>query len=459
MTQAFFFDGQIRRYLLQFTRMLSNFQVEYGLDDDGHPTYLTVPVRYGNASRQAQTIIQQNSANGLPAAPLMTFYISNMKYARDRVQEPYHVSKMHVRQRKYLPEEDDWETTQGNAFTVERQMPVPYNMEISLDIWVTNEMQRHQIFEQLVVLFNPSFEIQSTDNFIDWTSLSVVELMDNNWTSRTIPIGADESIDITTFRFNVPIWIASPARVKKLGVITKIIAGIYDAKGDAVNAITNNDLLLGTRMQITPYGYQILLVGNQMQALKTNARAPTSAGSLGPIDFHPDPVDWKAVIEMYGVLRDGVSVIRLFDDQNNIEISGTVAYHPTDPKILLFTVDEDTIPANTLSPVTAVVDPERSGPGEGLPVATDGQRYLLVGDIGSNQNAVPSAAWGNVVAKTNDIIEFTDNEWVVSFNANSATSTHYVTNITTGIQYRWTGEEWLKSFEGLYEGGMWTLVL
>jgi hypothetical protein len=35
----------------------------------------------------------------------------------------------------------------------------------------------------------------------------------------------------------------------------------------------------------------------------------------------------------------------------------------------------------------------------------------------------------------------------------------YVTNITTSIQYRWTGTEWVKSYEGLYPGGEWSLVL
>ena len=35
----------------------------------------------------------------------------------------------------------------------------------------------------------------------------------------------------------------------------------------------------------------------------------------------------------------------------------------------------------------------------------------------------------------------------------------FVTNITTGLQYRWTGTEWVKSYEGLYPGGEWSLVL
>jgi hypothetical protein len=51
--QMYFFDEQIRRYLLQFTRMVSLFQVEYGRNEQGTKDLIRVPVRYGDASRQA----------------------------------------------------------------------------------------------------------------------------------------------------------------------------------------------------------------------------------------------------------------------------------------------------------------------------------------------------------------------------------------------------------------------
>ena len=89
--QQFFYDGQIRRFLLQFTRIFSNFQVEFGQNLAGvspPDTLYRVPVRYGDSSRNAQTIIQQNSANSMPSTPIMTFYISSLDYDRGRIQEP-----------------------------------------------------------------------------------------------------------------------------------------------------------------------------------------------------------------------------------------------------------------------------------------------------------------------------------------------------------------------------------
>ena len=132
MAQQFFYDEQIRRFLLQFTRIVSNFQIEYGREaNSDQAALLRVPVRYGDASRNAQTIIQENSASSMPSTPLMTFYVSSLDYDRPRMQEPYFVSKVNVRQRTYDQDTETYETTQGNAFTIERLMPVPYKLGIT----------------------------------------------------------------------------------------------------------------------------------------------------------------------------------------------------------------------------------------------------------------------------------------------------------------------------------------
>lgn len=459
----FFYDEQIRRFLLQFARIFSNFQVEYGRNEEGtNHTLIRVPVRYGDSSRQVSTVMQNNSPNFLPSTPMMTFYITSLDYDRPRMQEPYHVSKMNVRQRYYDTNTDTYEVTQGNAFTIERLMPVPYSLTINLDIWTSNTNQKFQLLEQIIPLFNPALEIQSTDNFIDWTSLSVVELESSRWSSKTIPVGTEDPIDITTLTFKIPIWISSPAKVKKLGVVERIVASIYDANGDANLAITDNDLLLGTRQIFTPYNYQVLLIGNKLQVLRPQQVVDQSNNSLDPADSPASNLMWHAVIGAFGVLREGVSLIKL-DQEDGSEVIGTVAYDPTDDRFLLFNIDPDTIPANTLSPVNAVINPLISGPGQGLPAAAIGQRYLFTEDTGSDNGY--AQAWAGpfnqyLVAQANDIVEFDGSRWVVVFDsANSSVNKQYVTNLTSELQYEWTGSTWVKSYQGLYPGGTWSLVL
>jgi len=101
MAQQFFYDGQIRRFLVQFMRIVSNFEVEFGRDRDGTRTLQRVPVYYGDPSRQAATILRGNSENTLNAVPAMSVYISGFTYAQDRMQEPTFVSKMSIREREY----------------------------------------------------------------------------------------------------------------------------------------------------------------------------------------------------------------------------------------------------------------------------------------------------------------------------------------------------------------------
>lgn len=459
--QSFFYDAQIRRFLLQFTRMVSNFQVEYGNENDGvnNAALIRVPVRYGDASRNAQTVIQNNSASSLPSTPLMTFYVSSLDYDRPRMQEPYHVSKIAVRQRTYDEATESYETTQGNAFTIERLMPVPYKLGITLDIWTSNTNQKMQLLEQMLTLFNPALEIQSTDNFIDWTSLTVCELDSVTWTSRTIPVGTENPIDVATLKFSLPIWISSPAKVKKLGVVERVVMSIYDAEGDASEAIYNNDLLLGTRQVITPFNYATVLIGNKVQCLQQkNLVNEPSNNSLTPTEIVPDSnLLWPAVINMYGALRPGISQLR-FEQPDGTEVIGTVALDPNDDRFLLLDVDIDTVPQNTLTAINAIINPQASGPGAGLPAPALGQRYLLTEDVGGSQPWIGENG-RQISASANDIIEYNGTCWRIVFLAVAQPGEQFVTNLTTNQQYLWTGTEWIKSYQGVYPGGTWRLVL
>ena len=445
--------------------MFSGFQVEYGRNEAGKQgdTLVRVPVRYGDASRQAQTIIQENSANSMPSTPLMTFYITGLDFDRPRMQNPTYVDTKSVRQRTYDETTGTYEHTQGNAFTIDRFMPAPYKLSINLDIWTSNTNQKFQLLEQILPLFNPSLEIQSTDNYMDWTSLSIVELVSSGFSSRTIPVGNEDPIDIATLKFVLPVWLSLPAMVKKLGVVEQIIASVFDASGDPVAAITNNDLLLGTRQYITPYSYKTVLIGNKLQILSQSAVIDEQNYQLP----EPDPVAdsnllWPAVIDLYGKLRPGISMVAL-TQEDGTQVFGTIVVDPTDERFLLVTVDQDTIPANTLAPINAVINPLVSGPGEGLPVAAAGQRYLFTEATGSTDGY--AQAWagtgGQILdAKPNDIVEYDGSRWIISFDSQSSpVNTQYVTNITTMVQYKWIGIGWVKSYQGEYAGGQWALIL
>jgi hypothetical protein len=455
----FFYDNQIRRFLIQFAKIFSNWEVTKGKDPAGNEILVRVPVMYGDSSRQASTILANNSASNLPSAPLITYYISGLEYDQRRTQDPTYIDNISVRQRSYNSETQTYETVQGQAFTIERQMPVPYTLRMTVDFWTTNYNQKLELVEQLGTLFNPALEIQSTDNFIDWTSLSVVYQDGLTFSSRSIPQGTGNPIDVLTWKFYMPIWLSTAAKLKKFGVIEKIIASIF--AGQALTDIQDEDLLLGTRQKITPYGYKVLLLGNTLQILP---QAVAFYPSNENLELPPNPdtdIYWSSVLNVYGTVKPGISQIWLQNPYMDTDIVGTIVPDPVDDRLLIYNIDSDTLPQNTLNPVDGVINPQVTGPNAGLPGPVNGRRYLLVEDIGTDGETTIS--WGSLVAHANDIIQFNAStmEWVVSFDSTTTTplTLEYVTNLATNVQYRYVDGMWMKSYEGWYGEGDYSIVI
>lgn len=453
----FHYDNQIRRFLIQFGKIFSNWYVTKGKDPAGNKILARVPVMYGDSSRQASTIIANNSASNLPSAPLITYYISGLEYDQKRTQNPTFVEKINVRQRAYDQDTQSYETTQGQAFTVERLMPVPYTLRLTVDLWTTNYQQKLEIMEQLGVLFNPSLEIQSTDNYIDWTSLTVVYQDGLTFSSRSIPQGTGNPIDVLSWKFYMPIWISAPVKLKKMGVIQKIIASIHE--GSSIDDIQNDDILLGTRQKITAYGYKVLLIGNSLQLVPANQPFYLPNTDLD-LPASPDTsLYWSSVLNVYGAIQPGISQIWLQNPYMETDIVGTIVPDPLDDRLLIYNIDPDTLPQNTLDPVDSVINPLLTGPNAGLPGPINGKRYLIVENIGSD-NAT-TVAWGNLVANANDIIQYNSSagEWQVSFDSQNSEDIEFATNITTGVQYRFVDGSWMKSVDGWYSEGDWSVVI
>lgn len=453
----FFYDSQIRRFLIQFAKIFSNWYVTKGKDPNGNDILVRVPIMYGDSSRQAATIINKNSASNLPSAPLITYYISGVEYDQRRTQEPYFVDRTQVRQRAYNSDTLNYETTQGQAFTIERLMPVPYTLRVTVDFWTTNYNQKLQLLEQLGTLFNPSLEIQSTDNFIDWTSLSVVYQDGLTFSSRSIPQGTNNPIDVMSWKFYMPIWLSNSTKLKKAGVIHKVIASIF--KGQSLLDIQDEDLLLGTRQKISPYGYKILFINDRLQILPQAQPFYPPNTDLGL----PTPPDtslyWSSFLNTYGAIKPGISQIWLQNPYMDNEIVGTIIPDPLDDRLLIYNVDPDTLPQNTLDPVNGVVNPQLVSPNNGLPGPTPNVRYLLVDNIGSEGES--TEGWGALIANTNDIIEYNagTSDWEVMFNASSNTTIEYVTNLSNNVQYRFSSDSWYKSYEGWYNEGDYSIVI
>lgn len=459
----FFYDKQIRRFMNQFVRIFSYIYVQYGNDTNGNTVLYRVPCRYADTNRQVSAILRQNSENNLNNVPMIVVYITDVKYDRSRIQEPKFVDKTAIRQRAKDPLTGNISTQQGNTFSLDRLMPAPYRLTVKMEVWTSNFDQKLQIFEQIASQFNPDMEIQSTDNYLDWTSLSYILLTDTNWTTRNIPVGSDDPIDIATFTFEMPIWITTPAKLKRLGVIQSVVASVYDGNGNIQQSLIDQTNLLGNRQFFTPTGYQVVVHNGNVTLFNrsgpeinnTNFNIPTTLGNSIP---------WASTIASFGNIVANYSMLYLTNTTTERLVVGTIAYDTNNPYNLHFNVDTATIPTNILPSVNAIIDPQVNGPGVGLPAASVGQRYLIVNNLGGASFGNGAVAWQNAnssitIAQTNDIIQYSGNAWTVAYHPTTTSNASYVTNTFSSIQYAWNGNQWQKSWEGLYPEGYWSIVI
>jgi len=398
----FFYDGQIRRYLIQTIRLLSNFVVKYG---DG--TLARVPVMYGDQDRQVGNIIRQNSENKINSLPRIAVYISSLEMEKDRLADATFVGKMNIRERdiEFNPEtgRDEYTSTEGTNYTIERIMPTPYKLTVKADIWTSSTEQKLQILEQMLMLFNPSLEIQTNDNYVDWTSLSVIYMDSISFSSRSIPVGTDSPIDIASMTLSMPIWISPPSKVKRLGVIESVSMGMFSqigrGSGGYIDGLGVDDGGL-TPTQLNNVGaaatvidnYNIIVYGGQARIFYPDAGG-SHKNDLINVEINSEQlVNWNLLFDKHlGKWDSRTSKIFLLQS-NGTEVVGTIAINPLDPTILNIEWITDTYPNNTdivseyrpNSPGTfdAIIDPKTKGPNSGLPASTIGTRYLIIDNIG-----------------------------------------------------------------------------
>ena len=461
---------------------MSNFSYK-----DSESNLVTVPVMYGDITRQVGSILRDNSENKVPSVPRMGVYIQGLETDSSRISDSSFISKQHIREQKYNTVTESYEGIQGKNYTVERLHPTPYILNCNVDLWTSNTDQKLQLMEQILVLFNPTLEIQTTDNYIDWTSLTTVSITSINFSSRTIPVGTDSEIDVASISFAVPIYISPPVKVKKLGVITNIIASIHNESAGTIEADLSTPQLSawddsivvgrvdrdGNEIYETSNATNVATVTYENQGIyvEGNNVKLIYRGKVGT-------VDWRTLFEaMPGSYEPGISQIHLRRlDYQDVEyaIVGTFSTNPIDETQIVVNWDADSLPDNTVltgpvgdrSNVDYIIDPATTGT-TALNLGSTTPRVLILNPIGDSTNTDGPDAWKNTngtdfVAQANDIIEWDGSKWHVVFDASandSSTDVVYITNLTTSKQYRWNNTEWLLSVDGEYPRGTWRLSL
>lgn len=203
--QGYFYSKQLKSYLGMFMAIFAGLHVETGKRGDGETRFMKVPVVYGSKDRVVAAVLGEHTQNKPIQLPVMSAYMRNLQIAPERMKgSGLERSSVHVPQGGLLPDD---------VVNLKQRMPVPYNMDVELSVYTSNLDQHWQILEQIMMLFDPSVQIERSDSVYDWAKNVIVTLTDLDF-DENYPAGTERRKIQTTLRFQMPIWIESPASYK-----------------------------------------------------------------------------------------------------------------------------------------------------------------------------------------------------------------------------------------------------
>jgi len=204
---TYFYDGQIRNYIIQFMAIFSELKVSIGKNNSNSSTNLiNVPVRYGNSSRIVDAILAENTQNKPLRLPMFAVNFEGMDQAPSRRKGVGTFDRHSV-----LPAGGE---LPGDVKVVYHYQPIPYDGLFELAMYCSNEDQHFQILEQILMIFDPMIQIQTSDDYHDWAKITQVELVNIDF-NKNYPKLADKRIIVTLLNFRVQFYLTPPVNIKQ----------------------------------------------------------------------------------------------------------------------------------------------------------------------------------------------------------------------------------------------------
>ena len=201
----YFYNHQFHRHITQFMEIFRGYKIQTGIGANGQTKMIDVPVAYGSRDRVTAAILNNNTQNQPLRLPIMVVNMSGLTLAKDRFKGNNQIRSLSYMERGGLFPDD--------ITTVVQMQPVPYEMAMDLTIYTSNFDSHLQILEQILVLFNPSVQIQTSDGDFDMSKISTVELQ-NITNEENFPMGTTKRMSITTLSFTMVAYLSIPAQIR-----------------------------------------------------------------------------------------------------------------------------------------------------------------------------------------------------------------------------------------------------
>lgn len=203
----YWYDDQLVGYITQFMAVFSDMYVKIGNNDNNSQTNMVkVPIRYGGVDRVVEHILSSNTTNKPLRLPLFSAKLVDLQPATDRYKGLSTEDRY-----AYLPR---GESLPDGVKVVRRKTPMPYRLAFELNIFTSNDLQKFQILEQILTIFDPYVQIQTSDQPFDGGKITVLELSNIGF-EENYPSGPDKKINVTSIIFTTVGWLQVPLNFKE----------------------------------------------------------------------------------------------------------------------------------------------------------------------------------------------------------------------------------------------------
>lgn len=479
----YIYDAQIRRILLQITRIFTQFSIPYSVDEDGNVELRRVPARYAGTDTLVQSIITNNTENFIMALPFISVSIKDIKMDRTRTGTTGVYNTERFSTREWDKEKQTYTHNEGNRYQISRYQGFPFELEVDVNIFTSNLTQKLQLFEQICLIFNPAMDFQTSTAPLDMYRLNNLEMTGIKFSDKNFPIDPTKgSYDTMTLSFIAKCYIAPPATVDVQKVVETIVANI----GFNVDNPEAYDLSPQTRIENTPYNCKF-----EVSDLESPDGSNTNQTMLRLVG----KPSWKELLKDYGIYESGVSQFRLrcldwnrdnqFNDdgskKRDYEVIGTLRIPSIDSPeqeqysddIAIWTIDPDSYPLTTMDTIDGIIDPHVQIPQKRdltnylnrdekiQPVDLfNNARYIVLSDMLSN-----TKAWGKFYdvngsplegIHAGDIIQYRETvgfgRWIRVFDSQASTKNEVVYSSYDNKIYVYTDGAWGDLINGLWQG-------
>lgn len=209
----YYYGEQIRTVINQFAQVFSELYVTVGKNDNNSENnYVRIPIVYGSPDKVVTAIKNEHTQNKMLRVPMFSIVLDGITIPLDRKSG---TNTDH--RRTVFPLGGD---IKKDTRALYRSKAFPYTFQVSVVAYTSNTDQMFQITEQLLLLFDPLLQFQTSDSPYDWVKVIDAEMTSVDINENRNPENDGRFLQ-TTFGFDVLAYISPPANLKD-NIIRKI---------------------------------------------------------------------------------------------------------------------------------------------------------------------------------------------------------------------------------------------